>query len=83
MPTVTHGKGTSQYGPGVQINLTGNELAHAIDIYLVSQNIIVRGPRTIRYQEELLEDDCQVYVDPSGFVMYGGKRFEGKGGVTR
>ena len=82
MPTVKHGKGTSQFGPGVQINLTGDEVAHAIDIYLLSQDIIVRGPRTIRYDGELLEDNCcEVYVDPSGSAMQNGVRFTGRGGT--
>jgi hypothetical protein len=45
---IKKGKGSSEFGPGVEINLSGNELATAIDAYLVAHGIIVVGPRTIR-----------------------------------
>jgi hypothetical protein len=79
MPNVRHGDGTTKYGPGVLVELSGSELARAVDVYLLSQGVVVRGPRTIRYDGELLEDYCQVYVDPSGFVIHQGKKFSGRG----
>jgi hypothetical protein len=78
MATVKRGSGTTQYGPGVRIDLTGDEVAHAIDVYLHSQRVIVRGPRTITSKGELLGPH-QVYVDPSGFVICDGVEHSGRG----
>lgn len=75
---IQFGKGTTQYGPGVQIDLTGNEVAIAIDAYLVSHGIHVDGPRTIRVNGELCEEG-QIYVDPSGSVISEGIRWSGRG----
>ena len=75
---VRFGKGKTEYGPGVEINLTGDEVATAIDAYLVSHNIYVFGPRTITVNGELC-DKGMVYVDPSGFAMAKGKRYCGNG----
>lgn len=33
---VKYGKGKTQYGPGVSIDLTGDEVVTAIDAYLVA-----------------------------------------------
>lgn len=77
---VKFGKGKSEYGPGVEINLTGDEVAIAIDAYLTAHQIYVRGPRTITVNGELCEVG-RVYVDPNGFVMYGGQRYEGRGRI--
>lgn len=38
---VTHGDGKTIWGPGVEITLTGDEVARAIDAYLVAHNIHV------------------------------------------
>ena len=70
---IKRGKGTTEYGPGVSINLTGCEVATAIDAYLVACGVCVRGPRTITVNDELCEHG-HVYVDPSGSVIAKGKR---------
>ncbi len=75
---IKYGNGTTEYGPGVSIELDGNEVATAIDAYLVSHNIYVSGPRTITVNGELCEDG-HVYVDPSGFVVSDGREFSGRG----
>ncbi len=77
---VNYGDGSTKYGPGVLIELSGEEMATAIDLYLHAKNVLVRGPRTITYCGELCADDqCEVYVDPSGFVMNDGELFSGEG----
>jgi hypothetical protein len=70
------GNGKSQYGPGVDIFLDGNEVATAIDTYLVAHGIYVQGPRTIFVNGDQCESGG-VYVDPSGFVIDNGKKIEG------
>lgn len=75
---VRYGDGKTEYGPGVSIELTGDEVATAIDAYLVAHGVYVSGPRTISVNGDLC-DDGQVYVDPSGFVIANGKRFSGRG----
>ena len=77
---VKFGSGPTEYGPGVEINLTGEDVALAIDTYLVAHNIHVRGARTIIVNGELCRRG-QVYVDPGGFVMHEGKRFNGSGTI--
>jgi len=75
---VKYGNGTTEYGPGVDINLSGAEVATAIDAYLVALNIYVIGPRTITVNGCLL-DSGRVYVDPSGFVIRKGEKIDGRG----
>lgn len=75
---VRYGKGTTQYGPGVSIDLTGDEVATAVDAWLVAQGVHVRGPRTVTVNGALCEAG-EVYVDPSGFVVADGERFSGRG----
>lgn len=75
---VKHGSGTTQYGPGVSIELTGDEVATAIDAWLVAHGVHVSGPRTIRVNGELcMSGEC--YVDASGFVVAAGQKFKGRG----
>jgi hypothetical protein len=74
------GKGKTKYGPGVEIKLSGDEVAIAIDTYLVAHGIHVDGPRTITVNGDLCEKG-RVYVDPSGFVMHKGKRLNGDGTI--
>ena len=45
--TILHGNSPSQYGPGVSIELDGDEVATAIDAYLVAHGVHVSGARTI------------------------------------
>ena len=75
---VEYGKGKTAFGPGVAINLTGDEVAMAIDTYLTAHSVHVRGSRTIYVNGELCEDG-RVYVDPSGYVVANGERYSGRG----
>ena len=65
---INYGKGKTEFGPGVQIDLTGDEVCTAIYAYLRSHNIITTGAVTIRVNGELVEN-CGIYVDPSGRVI--------------
>lgn len=67
------GNGKTEYGPGVSIQLTSDEVATAIDAYLVSHGIYVSGPRTVTVNGHMCKFG-QVYVDPSGFVISEGTR---------
>lgn len=73
---IKRGKGPTEYGPGVAIKLTGDEVATAIDAYLVAHNIHVVGPRTITVNGELCEKG-KVYVDPCGQVITANKVYKG------
>lgn len=74
---IKKGKGTTEYGRGVEIKLTGDELATAIDAYLVARSVTVRGARTITVNGGLCEEG-EIYVDPSGFCIdKKGKKFDG------
>jgi hypothetical protein len=75
---IQFGKGKTEYGTGVQIDLTGDEVATAIDAYLVAHGIIVDGARTIRVNGELCQAG-QIYVDPSGRVIANGEAWSGRG----
>lgn len=76
---IQYGDGTTKYGPGVSIELSGDEVAIAIDAYLVAHNVNVQGPRTIRVNGELCKEG-EIYVDPSGFVVTPkGKTLKGSG----
>ena len=75
---IQFGKGKTKYGPGVEINLTGDEVATAIDAYLVAHGIYISGARTISVNDELCKIG-QIYVDPSGFVISNGNKWSGRG----
>lgn len=75
---VRYGEGKTEYGPGVIISLTGDEVAVAIDAYLVAHGVCVRGPRTVMVNGEMC-DTGHIYVDPSGFVIFRGKKLSGCG----
>lgn len=77
---VGFGNGQTAEGPGVEIRLTGNELATAIDAYLVAHGVQVNGPRTIRINGQIC-GNVKIYVDPSGNVIWGGQRYTGDGKV--
>lgn len=70
--------GQTKYGPGVDIELTGDEVAQAIDAYLKLNDVHISGGRTIRVNGELCSS-ARVYVDPSGFVVSNGQRYSGQG----
>ena len=74
---IKYGKGTTVYGPGVDIFLTGDDVATAISAYLVAHDIHISGPRTIRVNGELCKGG-RVYVDPSGFVIHDGEKIDGR-----
>jgi hypothetical protein len=78
MPRVKIGNGKTEFGPGVEVKLTGDEVATAIDAFLVAHGIHVSGPRTIRVNGGLCAVGS-IYVDPSGFVISSGKKYDGRG----
>ena len=75
---IQYGEGKTKYGPGVSIQLTGDEIATAIDAYLVAHNVHINGPRTISIRDELIGYG-EIYVDPSGFVIDKGRKLNGRG----
>lgn len=75
---ISHGNGKSIYGPGVAIDLTGVEVAIAIDAYLVAHGVYVNGARTITVNGEIIKNGA-VYVDPIGFVINKGIPISGRG----
>ena len=76
---IRYGQGKTQYGPGVVIELTGDEIARAISAWLVAQGVHVDGPRTVTVNGKLCEVG-EVYVDPEGFVITSkGKKLSGRG----
>lgn len=76
---ISYGKGPTEYGPGVDIKLTGDEVATAIDAYLVARGVHVDGPRTVTVNGKLCKAG-RVYVDPEGFVITpAGKKLRGRG----
>ena len=79
---VKYGKGKTKYGPGVEIELTGDEVATAIDAYLAAHNIRINGPRTTSVNGNLCESGS-IYVDPSGDVVANGKGFSGRGPINK
>lgn len=73
------GKGKTIYGTGVDIELSGKEVATAIMTYLTAHGIYVSGARTIFVNGNVCETG-KVYVDPSGFAIGAdGKRYDGCG----
>jgi hypothetical protein len=75
---ITYGDGTTEYGPGVSIELTGEEVARAISAYLTAYDVNIQGARTITVNGDLCEAG-EVYVDPSAFVVANGRRYSGRG----
>lgn len=65
---IKHGIGKTKYGPGVSIELTGCEVATAIDAWLAAHGVHVAGPRTVTVNGMLCRRG-NIYVDPSGFVI--------------
>lgn len=59
----------------VIINLDGNEMATAIDAYLVSHCVCVSGPRTIRVNGTIIKD-VEGKVIVNGSVIADGERIE-------
>lgn len=76
---IRKGNGPTKYGPGIEIKLTGDEVAGAIYTWLCAQNVHIRGPATITVNGALCKKG-RVYVDPSGCVYHDGKRWSGRTG---
>lgn len=79
---ITYGNGVGKYGPGVSIRLDGDDVAAAIDAWLVAHCVHVSGPRTITVNGELCSNG-HVYVDPSGFVITPEGAMMGRGTVPQ
>jgi hypothetical protein len=76
---IIYGNGPTKYGPGVDIRLTGDEVAIAIMAWLVAKGVHVDGPRTVTVNGELCNNG-RVYVDPSGFAITPkGRKLSGRG----
>jgi len=73
---IKYGKGKTKFGTGVNIKLSGSEVAMAIHTYLTAHNVHISGASTIRVNGELCEKGS-IYVDPSAFVIVNGKKWEG------
>lgn len=78
---IVFGKGKTKFGPGVCVNLTGDEVATAIHAYLVAHQIYIHGPATVSVNGELCNNG-RIYVDPSGFVIADGQKYSGRGPGT-
>lgn len=78
---INYGNGKTEYGTGVDINLTGNEVAVAIYAYLTAHGVHISGAATIRVNGELCKEG-HIYVDPSGDVIAKGKQYSGRGVPT-
>jgi len=74
------GKGKSEFGPGVDITLSGDEVATAIDAFLIAHGMYVSGPRTVTVNGVLCHVG-RVYVDPSGRVTSKGVTYTGRGEI--
>lgn len=74
---IKKGKGTTEYGKGVDITLSGEEVARAIMTYLTAKGVYISGARTITVNGELCESG-RIYIDPSGFCIdKKGKKWDG------
>ncbi len=75
---IKRGGSTAGYGPGVLIELSGDELAAAVDRYIAQHGVQVKGPRTVHVNG--LSCACAtVFVDPSGSVVSGNCDITGRG----
>lgn len=72
---IKKGEGTSKYGTGVEITLTGEEVALAIETFLTARNVHISGSRTIYVNEELCASGS-VYIDSSAIVIAKGNRWD-------
>lgn len=75
---IRYGDGTTEFSLGVSIDLTGEDVALAIDAYLAAHDVHIRGARTITVNGALCESG-HVYVDPSGFVVAEREHLSGRG----
>lgn len=75
---VSYGLGKTEYGPGVSVELSGDEVALAVIAYLTAHGVHIDGARTITVNGDLCEHG-RVYVDPGGTVVAQGERYSGRG----
>jgi len=66
---IKKGKGKTKYGKGVDITLSGDEVARAIMTYLTAKGVYISGAITITVNGELCESG-RIYVDPSGICIW-------------
>jgi len=78
---IRFGEGKTQHGPGISIDLGGEEIVTAIFAYLVAHDIYIDGPRTVKINDELCKYG-HIYVDPAGFIVKNGEKISGRGGLT-
>lgn len=76
---IKKGNGKTKYGKGIDIKLSGEEVALAIDSYLYSHGIYIEGAATIRVNDNFCKFGS-VYVDPSGSIIFKGKKISGRTG---
>jgi len=76
------GKGPTKFGKGIDIILSGDEVATAIKSYLVAHGIHAFGPQTITVNRQLCQAG-RIYVDPSGFVIARGVKVDGQTGRVK
>lgn len=77
---IKKGKGQTEFGKGIDIKLSGTEVARAISAFLVTKGVYVDGPATITVNGELCKEGS-IYVDPSGNVIdKKGTRISGRTG---
>ena len=78
---IRYGNSSHPHGPGVWVDLDGDEVATALMAYLTAHGVHIDGPRTVTVNCELCQEGA-VFVDPIGFVVADGKRWEGRGEVS-
>lgn len=61
----------------ITIQITGEEIAQALDDFLRRRGVEIQGPRTVRVDGELAQHaTAYVIVDPSGSVKINGTQFQ-------
>ena len=75
---IKFGKGLTEYGPGVEIKLDSEEVAIAIEAYILAHGAYISGSRTIKVNDVDIRSGY-VYIDPSGSVITKGVKFSGRG----
>lgn len=78
---VRFGAGKTKHGPGVDIELSGAEVAAGTGAFLVAHGIHVSGPRTVTVSGEPCKIG-KVYVDPCGQAIADGICWPGGGPTT-
>ncbi len=76
---IKYGRYPGEFGPGIEIELTGNELAQAIETWLMAQGVLITGARTTTVNDGDPCGSARVFVDPGGFITTAGQRISGRG----